>query len=174
MEKTIRSFLYVIVISGMIFTSCGTAAVEVDEKDADAILDAEMPVQDAPVEEVPSIKMPANDSVVPKTTVTPVKESTYIDGVYSASGSYQSPAQMESIGVSMTLKSDKITGLVVTPKATDETSKFIQQLFVDGVNQLVVGKKIDELGSLSQVNGSSLTPIGFNQAVAQIKVQAAR
>lgn len=46
-----------------------------------------------------------------------------------------------------------------------------QDLFAQNYKPLVIGKNIDEV-QLGKVSGSSLTPMGFNDALAKIKTQA--
>lgn len=104
-------------------------------------------------------------------TPPPVTSSVYKDGVYSAAGIYTAPSGQESIGVSLTLAGDVVKDVSVTINATNEDSKKYQQKFVAGYKTLVVGKKISDI-SLSKVSGSSLTPNGFNDAIAKIEVQA--
>lgn len=99
-------------------------------------------------------------------------DSAYNDGTYSADGVYRSPAGAEEIHVTMTLKDDVITSAQVEGTATHPKSKAMQEAFIAGFGAQVVGKSIDEL-SLGVVNGSSLTPKGFMDAVAKIKVEAA-
>ncbi|EKD93088.1 MAG: hypothetical protein ACD_28C00246G0001 [uncultured bacterium] len=72
----------------------------------------------------------------------------------------------------LTVENDVVTGLTVTNQAADPTSKNFQDLFILGINSLVVGKSLDSLTAFSAVNGSSLTPIGFNAALVTVKAQA--
>ncbi len=95
----------------------------------------------------------------------------YADGQYSATGHYQSPAQQESVEVEVTLENGVVTDAVFTPKAVHETSKKMQGLFAEGFKEQVVGKPVDKI-ALTVVNGSSLTPKGFMDALEQIKKQA--
>jgi uncharacterized protein with FMN-binding domain len=95
----------------------------------------------------------------------------YTDGTYTEDGSYLSPAGEQSVTVKVTLASDKVTAITVTPHATDPTAKEYQGMFVQGVAAAVVGKDIDEL-DVSRVAGSSLTSGGFNQAIESIKTHA--
>ena len=95
----------------------------------------------------------------------------YINGTYSATGHYFSPEGQESVDVSLTLKDGVIANATFTGNATNRRSMMMQDQFAAGFREQVVGKSIDEL-SLSVVNGSSLTPQGFMDAVQQIKAQA--
>ena len=97
---------------------------------------------------------------------------SYKDGTYTASGSYNSPGGRESIAISVTLTGGTITATSATPQATDGEAEEYQQQFILGYQTLVVGKKIDAV-SLSRVAGSSLTSIGFNNALSTIKSEAA-
>ncbi len=95
----------------------------------------------------------------------------YEDGSYTATGNYVSPAGAEEVLITLVLKDDIITSATFEGKAVHPTSKLVQGKFSEGFNQAVVGKNIDEL-NLTVVNGSSLTPKGFMDALAKIKVDA--
>ena len=97
--------------------------------------------------------------------------STYKDGTYSATGSYVSPGGRESIGLTVTIKDGIITDTQLEKNATDQDAEEYQELFADNYKTLVVGKSVDEV-SLSRVAGSSLTSLGFNNALTQIKEDA--
>lgn len=105
-------------------------------------------------------------------TSTTSSSTTYKDGTYSATGSYSTPGGQESITVSVTVSSDgTITDSTVKQNATSGEAQEFQSDFVSGYKSQVVGKKISEV-NLSRVSGSSLTPIGFNNAINQIESQA--
>lgn len=115
----------------------------------------------------PPIKTPVTPPATPLVAII----STYKDGTYSADGSYNSPGGPDSISVTLTLKNDVVTDVSVAPNPGDRTSARYQDMFVSGYKQYVIGKDITSL-NLGKVSGSSLTPIGFNNALAQIKAQA--
>ncbi len=98
-------------------------------------------------------------------------ESMYRNGIYSVVGEYISPGGMESIGVTLTLVNGVITDSVVIPHAERPISVTMQADFTANYKTFVVGKNIDEV-SLTKVSGSSLTPVGFNDALAKIKIEA--
>jgi hypothetical protein len=98
--------------------------------------------------------------------------AAYADGEYSAEGEYTSPGGKETVGVSLTLTDDVITAVTVTPESTNPNGKKYQGEFADGIASEVVGKSIDDI-KVSKVAGSSLTSGGFNDAVDQIKADAA-
>ena len=119
--------------------------------------------------------MPASESSSAATTKSAMSETArqkYKNGTFSALGDYQSPAGMEEITVSLTLKNGVVTDASYKGTATQPKSKKMQEAFGAGYKQLVVGKSIDSL-SLDVVNGSSLTPIGFLDAVKKIQAEAA-
>jgi len=93
------------------------------------------------------------------------------DGTYTEDGSYNSPGGEESITVKLTLAGGVIEDLDVTSNATNPNSKKYQGEFVDGINDVVVGKSIDDL-NVSKVAGSSLTSGGFNDAIDKIIADA--
>lgn len=98
-------------------------------------------------------------------------DESYADGTYTADGSYQAPSGTESITVELTLTDDTITGITVTPQASDPTAKGMQTNFAGGIADEVVGQDIDQL-NVTRVAGSSLTQGGFRIAVAAIKEDA--
>jgi uncharacterized protein with FMN-binding domain len=95
----------------------------------------------------------------------------YTDGTYTATGAYISPAGPSEVSVEITLESDTVTSVTVTPLQTDPTAKGFQTKFAGGIADVVVGQDIDTL-KVSRVGGSSLTSGGFNDALAQIKAEA--
>jgi uncharacterized protein with FMN-binding domain len=97
--------------------------------------------------------------------------SKYKDGTYTSEGEYTSPAGQEEVEVTVTLQGDVVTDVSFVDKASNPGSVKNQELFSQGFEQLVVGKSIDSI-ELGVVNGSSLTPKGFMDAIAKIKVEA--
>lgn len=98
--------------------------------------------------------------------------SSYQNGTYTATGSYVSPGGRESIGLTVTIENGFITSTGLQQNATDGEAREYQAAFAGGYSELVVGKSVDEV-SLSRVAGSSLTSNGFNDALDQIKADAA-
>lgn len=98
-------------------------------------------------------------------------DATFKDGTYSSTGNYAAPSGQESIDVTMTVKDGAVADVSVVPNATNVASKKFQEMFANGCKMMVVGQKLSTL-SLSKVSGSSLTPKGFNDAIAEIRTQA--
>lgn len=96
--------------------------------------------------------------------------STYEDGTYTAEGPYTSPAGSENITVTLTLASDVVVDMSVVTHGVGPSALW-QGKFSSGIEAAVIGKNIDDL-NLTNVSGSSLTPIGFGAAVESIKAQA--
>jgi len=95
----------------------------------------------------------------------------YKDGTYSATGGYDSPAGPESIDVTLVLKNGIITDATVLPNAQEGNSRCFQDIFISAYKQYVIGKSITDV-NLSVVSGSPLTSGGWNQAIANIEMQA--
>jgi uncharacterized protein with FMN-binding domain len=95
----------------------------------------------------------------------------YADGTYTATGSYESPAGPETVGVSITLADGVVSAVVVTPEAPTPASQKFQAQFASGVADVVVGQPIEGL-TVDTVSGSSLTPEGFNAALVEIAADA--
>ena len=123
----------------------------------------------------PTTAAPAQGSNLqpaPSTTQTPNQTSKYKDGTYTATGSYVSPGGPESVEIQTTLKDGKISDVNVTPKATNSKSVRYQGLFADGIKGVIVGKSLDSNLDIGVVNGSSLTGMGFTQAIDLVRQQA--
>ncbi len=105
------------------------------------------------------------------TTPTASDTTKYKDGTYEAQGNYVSPGGAETVGVKLTIKNDIVIDSVFTPEAERQISQDMQSQFAAGYKQFVIGKKLDDI-NVGKVSGSSLTPKGFNDAVAKIKVEA--
>ncbi len=97
--------------------------------------------------------------------------STYKDGTYDGTASYQSPGGNENITVTLTLKDSVITAVKSTVDGTDPDELHYQGEFDKGISAVVVGKKLDDI-QVDKVGGSSLTSQGFNNAVEKIKTEA--
>ncbi|GLJ79453.1 FMN-binding protein [Microbacterium imperiale] len=96
----------------------------------------------------------------------------YADGSYTAEGSYQTPEGPETITVTLTIASDAVTDVEVVGEPTRRESKQYQAEFIGGIDELVVGKSLDDI-EVDRVAGSSLTSGGFNAAVEEIRADAA-
>lgn len=95
----------------------------------------------------------------------------YKDGTYEAVGEYSYHSGTETIDVTVTLKGGVIEDVDVVAQAKSPISKDKQEDFIANYKEQVVGKNIDEV-ELGKISGSSLTPIGFNAAIEEIKAQA--
>ncbi len=102
---------------------------------------------------------------------TATSDATYKDGTYSAPGTYDSPGGTEKIKVTLTLSKNVITAMKVVTVNADPTARAYEQQFEGGIAAVTVGKNINSL-NIGVVAGSSLTSLGFNQALATIKADA--
>lgn len=108
------------------------------------------------------------DTTAPAATAS---TANYKDGTYTAEGSYNTPGGNESITITVTLQNGLVTSTSATSTPMDRDAQEYQDAFKSAYKGQVVGKKVDSL-RLSRVAGSSLTSIGFNNALDQIKNQA--
>lgn len=99
------------------------------------------------------------------------RPARYADGAYTAKGQYG--GQPSFVTVDITLKDGIITAVTVTPHAYVPRSLELQRAFAAAVPRVVVGKRIDQV-RVGKLAGSSGTPQGFNDAIRQIREQAAR
>jgi uncharacterized protein with FMN-binding domain len=110
---------------------------------------------------------------------TPLTEDSatagnFSDGSYEAVGEYQSPAGPEEVQVDLTIAQGVVTAVTVTPQAENEVSLKLQKQMAEGIGELVIGKPLADIEAFAVINGSSLSPIGFQQAVESIREQASQ
>ena len=98
------------------------------------------------------------------------RTARYADGVYTATGEYG--GQPSHITVKATLKDGIVPAVTVTPHAYVSRSLELQRAFAAAVPKVVVGKRIYQV-RVGKLAGSSNTPKGFNDAIRQIRAQAA-
>ncbi len=122
----------------------------------------------APAKPVVPPPASASPSVTPTPPPVVTPTSTYADGNYSATGTYNSPGGKETIRVTLDLANDIVADLAVTSVKIDSTAANYENAFEGGIQGVVVGKDIDSL-NVGPVAGSSLTSIGFNRAITTIK-----
>jgi uncharacterized protein with FMN-binding domain len=144
--------------AGLTLTALTSACTTADPRPADS-----RPAESSPAESSP---------VEPSAPPAPDDDGTaeYRDGQYEATGWYG--GLPSSITVDLSLRDGVITDVEVTPHAEDETSLGLQRRFAEAVPGVVVGRSIDEV-ELDKLAGSSGTTQGFNDAVDQIRDEAA-
>lgn len=114
----------------------------------------------------------AGDTSTGAAATTTGNKATYKDGTYTAPGTYASPGGTEKISVTLTLAKNIITAMQVTTVKADPTATGYEAMFEGGITAVTVGKDIATL-NVGVVAGSSLTSLGFNQALDAIKANAA-
>ncbi len=116
---------------------------------------------------------PSTDTAgsVPTPAVPVTGSATYKDGTYTADGSYMTHAGGESVKITVTLQNNVITDSQFQGTPNLPMSQKFMDMFANNYKGMVVGKNIAEV-KLGKVSGSSLTPMGFNEALAKIKQQA--
>jgi uncharacterized protein with FMN-binding domain len=127
----------------------------------------------APTPTTPTPAAPTPTQPIAAPTPAPVAmKKKYIDGQYSAEGSYVIPnKETEKITVSLTLKDGIVTEVSQTANPKEQASILNHKKFSESYKQFVVGKSIDEI-ALTVVNGASLTSKGFMGALEAIKTKA--
>lgn len=171
MQNTIRYALFLLIVSGSLFVGCDR-----DLDDSETTSDTEVKVEEQVEEQAETDTGDVNTtgSTTENTTNTGSAEevSAYQDGTYTAAGTYASPAGPESITVTLKVKDGAVSSVSIVNEATNEASIMYQENFAKGISAKVVGKSLDEIGGYSAINGSSLTPNGFDAALEAIKDQA--
>ena len=157
MKKTIQSVVTLSALSSALLSGCG------------AQTEVMTPEVTTPEAEVAPETSP---STRPQTVEPTTPALSYKNGTYTKTGSYASPAGMDTVGVTLVVENDVVKSVSIDKQATNEGSVYWQNMFAEGISSLVVGKSLDSIGNLSAVNGASLTPKGFNQALSAIKAEA--
>ena len=112
---------------------------------------------------------PKDADIMPAAPTT--QAPTYKDGTYTATGTYGGlPSHLT---VTVNLQQGLISQVQVKTHATDPTSLDYQRRFADAVPQVVEGKPLKDV-KVGKLAGSSGCPIGFNDALDQIRKQAAK
>ena len=169
--KILFSAIAVLGVAGVVFVLAGSSN-SIDKKKTDTNKAPVTFVPPVPVADVPKAKTGSTNSNSATNINADIPKATkYKNGTYSVVSSYDSPADVQEMGVSLTLKGDIIVDSTVTAMANEGRSQRYQQAFIGGYKPYVIGKNIDSV-NLDVVSGASLTPIGFNDAVAQIKAKA--
>lgn len=102
---------------------------------------------------------------------TSAQTPAYNDGTYTATGEYGGlPSHLT---VTVVLKAGTIAHVAVKTHATDPTSLDYQRAFAAAVPKVVQGKHLGAV-KVGKLAGASGCPIGFNDALTQIKKQAAK
>jgi len=97
--------------------------------------------------------------------------SPYRDGTYRVLGHYETPGGSETLGVSVTLAAGRVTDAAVTVEAKSPTARQFQDQFTSRYASQVVARDLSTV-KVSRVAGASLTSVGFNRAIAQIRSTA--
>lgn len=117
-----------------------------------------------------AIQSSKSSTTAPTPSTTPISTS-YKDGTYTAVGDYTTHAGPEAVQITVTLKDNIITDTQFQATPNERLSQRYQGMFADNYKALVIGKNINDV-QLGAVSGSSLTPMGFNDAIAKIQQQA--
>lgn len=72
----------------------------------------------------------------------------------------------------MTIQNGIVAGVTITTPAENATSLGYQQRFAEALPEAVIGLHIDEI-QIDRLAGSSSSPQGFMDALAQIQAEAA-
>ena len=98
--------------------------------------------------------------------------NTYDDGTYDQTVTYLTPIRSEyKLEVALTVKNDIVTAATVEYSQGAEKDPNAQR-FEAAYRTAVIGKSLDSI-NLSRVGGASLTTGAFNNALAEIKADAA-
>lgn len=113
---------------------------------------------------------PKESDSMPAPTAT-TQAPVYKDGSYTAVGTYGGlPSHLT---VTVNLQQGLIRQVQVKTHATDPTSLDYQRRFADAVPQVVQGKPLKDV-QVGKLAGASGCPIGFNDALDQIRKQATK
>jgi len=97
----------------------------------------------------------------------------FVSGNYRYDITYATPKGNTDMSVTFALENNVITDVNLEGNPQHQTSVQYQTLLQDELGNLIIGKDRNEVERLeSKVAGSSLTPTGFNEALAQLQAEA--
>lgn len=129
------------------------------------------PAEDVAVDTSAPMPVPTEPAPAGAAGTMPVGQK-YVDGTYTVLGTYAIPnGKIEEMTVTLALANGIVTQVDYTSAATEKGSIANQAKFSAGYKTEVVGKNIDDI-ALTVVNGSSLTPLGFMEALEKVKQEA--
>ena len=176
----ILAIVAVVIVAVIVYASNkSTNEVALNDKTAPIATGSEVAVIQEDEDEYEDDALETDDEGVVATTTTSgggsaavtQTNATFADGTYTAVGDYTAPSGAEHINVTLTLKDNVVVDSTVTAATTQAISLKLQNDFIANYKTMVVGKKISDI-KLGKVSGSSLTPIGFNNAVDKIEAEA--
>lgn len=152
-------------VAGFAFSKLGNDDNQITNTDIDRS------VEDTEISDTVNLNDTVKTGSTENTKDTNATSNKYGDGNYEAMGSYSTPGGLEEIDITLALKDDIIVAATFIGNTENPASIKNQGLFRDGFTKQVVGKPLATL-NLGVVNGSSLTPKGFMDAVVKIRAQA--
>ena len=171
MQKTIHFALFLFIVTGLLFSACTKVPESLEEDGMEGSLEESLEFEEEDDEDMPTVS--PSEETPSENSAAPAQESAYVEGSYTQTANYMTPAGQETVGVTLTLDGEGIIQSVsVQNLAKDDTSQFYVGKFTEGISAVVVGKDIDSLGTIGAVNGSSLTPNAFNTAALAIRTEA--
>ena len=111
------------------------------------------------------------EEVAPTSTL--LEEARGLDGAFTYDVSYLTPKGATEMTAAFTVTDNVISDVTLTGNPQHKTSLQYQQTLQAELGSLVIGKDLSSVSALpAKVSGSSLTPGGFNQALAQLQAEA--
>ena len=104
----------------------------------------------------------------------PAVTSKYRNGTYTVNCTFPAPTvpPYDTMRVTLTILNDLVVNSSIVNTSTDGTNKYYVDMFDASYKPLVIGQPLATL-QLGKVSIASLVPIGFNDAVVQIRALAA-
>lgn len=99
------------------------------------------------------------------------RPTRYRDGSYVAQGRYLTPGGAEAIGVQLKVAGGRIVTSEIQVEATSPTARQFQRQFATRLATRVLSQPLAAV-SVTRVAGASLTSLGFDNALAQIRGEA--
>lgn len=125
-------------------------------------------VQVAPTTQPLPITDNSSTGTSSSSSIPPSSSASAQSGSYSDTVSYFVHGNNEQIAVTMKLNNSVVDSLSVTDSKSDPMSDAMQTSFENSINDLVVGKNINDI-NLASVGGASFTTAAFMEAVNKIK-----
>lgn len=94
------------------------------------------------------------------------------DGVYSYEISFRQPDGIDYINLNFEVENGVVSSFEVEDVKVDRESRRYNRNFNDGVQDLVIGKKVEDINLPYKVSGASLTTRAVSEKLDEIKSQA--
>lgn len=150
-------------------TQAETKTMPVTE-DSRTKTEVDLEIKNDQIDQVEAINETIEENQLPVSSDT---QSTDLSGTYAYDVTYATPAGNTDMTVTFALKNNVITDVNLAGNPQHQTSLQYETLLEAELGTLIIGKELSQVPAIAaKTAGSSLTPAGFNQALAQLQAES--